>query len=807
MTTLIDSEALAERARNLGSLNGLRMIHVALQPASDPTEALLTLHFHNSNNLAAIASDPAPADVLLPIRGGQRRRGSADGGPVKATSIALGAEDDTLEVVVAPIGDYSTYTLEVVFADIDPVFAEIPFKFRPACFSGACAPTPTRPPRPAGPPQIDYLARDYASLRHALIAALQARVPGWEPTSEADLTLTLAELLAVAGDELADLQDRVMNEAYLATCRRRVSLARHGRLVDYHLQQGHQATGLLALSVDTSVSAAVDLPAGFVCWAGAARADAATEFVSARPARLHRDLNEAGLYTWSGARPGLAVGACAADLAVADAGAAANVEGLIRDGHVRELVIAALADPRTGNRGSADPRHRQRLRLLEGDAGAQAGVDPLSGESYVRVRWRREDALTRAYCFRARGDDGVTRDGLAGFWGNLVELRQGEVIVAHYHPPGTSPLPSGARTYSRAADGRARCALAEDELLLYRQLDLPTGMIESDVPPISTASALVTSGGADEAWSESITLVHARAQDPEYMVETDERGRSALLFGDGVNGRALADDAVVEVRFQVGLGPDGNVGADRISGFDGAANPSLSAIRNPFDLTDGTDKKDPAEALREIPEAFRARQLRAVTLADYADAAMAVDGVARAAARYTWAGSFRCVHLAVDPVGGGPLTATLRAAVEEALAPRRLLGEELRVLGPRMVPLKIAVTICARAEVWAADLRAALEEELSSGLTGDGRLGFFHPDNWTFGQALRTSELLGRIHAVAGVDHVASLTIARHDAATPGATDRDGEVVVAADEIILVDGDPDHRERGYIDVDVQGGRG
>ena len=104
-------------------------------------------------------------------------------------------------------------------------------------------------------------------------------------------------------------------------------------------------------------------------------------------------------------------------------------------------------------------------------------------------------------------------------------------------------------------------------------------------------------------------------------------------------------------------------------------------------------------------------------------------------------------------------------------------------------------------------LTAALEEELSSGLTGDGRLGFFHPDNWTFGQALRTSELLGRIHAVAGVDHVASLTIARHDAATPGATDRDGEVVVAADEIILVDGDPDHRERGYIDVDVQGGRG
>ncbi|MCA9660084.1 MAG: baseplate J/gp47 family protein, partial [Myxococcales bacterium] len=459
----------------------------------------------------------------------------------------------------------------------------------------------------------------------------------------------------------------------------------------------------------------------------------------------------------------------------------------------------------TGNRGSADPRHRQRLRLLPGSAGATAGVDPLSGDSYVRVRWRRDDALTRAYCFRARGDDGTTRDDLSGFWGNLVEIRQGEVVHASYHPPGTT-LP-GVRTYSRGADGSARLELADDEPLLYQQLDLPAGLIESDVAPMSTLSAMVSSGGVDEPWHEVISLVHSKGQDPDYAVETDERGRSDVIFGDGTNGRALADDAIVHLRLQTGYGPDGNLGADRLTSFDAAANPSLTALRNPFDITDGEAPKDPAEALREIPEAFRARQLRAVTLCDYAKAAMEVDGVAKAAARYTWAGSFRCVHLAVDPVGTDALTPTLRAAVEEALAPRRLLGEELRILGPRWVPLAIAVRVCARPEVWAADLRAVIEEELSAGVTSDGRLGFFHPDSWTFGQALRASELFGRIHAIPGVDQVVALTIRRHDAPTPGAVEEDGEVTLAADEIILVEGDPDQRERGYIDIDVQGGRG
>ena len=74
--------------------------------------------------------------------------------------------------------------------------------------------------------------------------------PDWEPTSEADLDQVLLDLFAAAADELSDYQDRVMNEAYVTTARKRVSIARHARLMDYHIHQGNQASTWMAFMLD-----------------------------------------------------------------------------------------------------------------------------------------------------------------------------------------------------------------------------------------------------------------------------------------------------------------------------------------------------------------------------------------------------------------------------------------------------------------------------------------------------------------------------------------------------------------------------
>ena len=80
------------------------------------------------------------------------------------------------------------------------MFSGIEFKFRPGCFNN-CPPEWDRPPRPTPEPAINYLAKDYDSFRHTLISWMSGRVPGWEPTSEADLDQTILELFSAAADE------------------------------------------------------------------------------------------------------------------------------------------------------------------------------------------------------------------------------------------------------------------------------------------------------------------------------------------------------------------------------------------------------------------------------------------------------------------------------------------------------------------------------------------------------------------------------------------------------------------------------
>src|SRR5260370_35471611 len=91
-----NQEALNERSRNLGAFNGIRLVLVRLNPAGNPTEARLTVHFFNNNeisNILAATGTPAGARVTFPITGGRRGPagplpGAGAAGGVSATSPA-----------------------------------------------------------------------------------------------------------------------------------------------------------------------------------------------------------------------------------------------------------------------------------------------------------------------------------------------------------------------------------------------------------------------------------------------------------------------------------------------------------------------------------------------------------------------------------------------------------------------------------------------------------------------------------------------------------------------------------------------
>jgi predicted phage baseplate assembly protein len=332
--------------------------------------------------------------------------------------------------------------------------------------------------------------------------------------------------------------------------------------------------------------------------------------------------------------------------------------------------------------------------------------------------------------------------------------------------------------------------------VLYR--DTPPG---GEVPPSSTiAISIVVGTTRDDTWQERVSLVHAKPDEACFAVETDELGRTAIRFGTGDHGRALPDDAHVIATWQGGDPLAGNVGAGAIAV---CAEPTVIRCWNPFDVTNARVPEPRDQIVRRAPELYRTRQLRGVTLADIVARAEEVPGVARAAARYVWTGSWTAVRLAIDPAGTDVLDDELRRRVAEYLAPIILIGDDLELRAARYVPVEVIATVCISPEAWPEHVRGELLDELSDGFTADGRRGLFHPDAWTFGQSLHASQIIGRIQAVAGVAHVTRVELRRYREPTPGAGDA---IEVAAHEIIQVRNDPDDMERGSIELQLVGGR-
>jgi hypothetical protein len=156
------------------------------------------------------------------------------------------------------------------------------------------------------------------------------------------------------------------------------------------------------------------------------------------------------------------------------------------------------------------------------------------------------------------------------------------------------------------------------------------------------------------------------------------------------------------------------------------------------------------------PQAFRVQQ-RAVTAADYAAVAERHPEVQRAAATRRWTGSWHTIFLTIDRRGGQAVDPEFEATIRSFMERFRLAGHDLEIDGPRFVPLDIALVICVAPGYFRDQVQRALLELFSSSDLPDGRRGFFHPDNFTFGQPVYLSQLVAAAMGVPGVAAVLEL--------------------------------------------------
>ncbi|MGW3510759.1 putative baseplate assembly protein [Streptomyces sp. NPDC000994] len=308
-------------------------------------------------------------------------------------------------------------------------------------------------------------------------------------------------------------------------------------------------------------------------------------------------------------------------------------------------------------------------------------------------------------------------------------------------------------------------------------------------------------------WEPRRDLLDSAPRDRHFVGEPEDDGRLALRFGDGRHGAAPTPGTRLEVRHRLGGGTAGNVGAEAINHLVVTAGEPVpvATVRNPLPATGGTEPERLEQVRQLAPLDLRRTRLRAVTADDYTALASALPGVQRAAAEIRWTGSVQEAHVAIDAYGGDTPPDGLLDSVTQALETYRRIGHDL-VIGPaRLVPLDVALHVCALPGHQHGQILADLYRVLGSGRLPGGRLGFFHPDALTFGEPVRLSRMVAAAAAVPGVESVEVTRLCRLFEQDRGERE-DGVLRLGPLEIATCDNDPDRPEQGRLAISLGGAR-
>jgi hypothetical protein len=365
--------------------------------------------------------------------------------------------DDSMDVQVDKYGDFSTYTLRLVdVKEVDPFYDHLDFTFKVDCASDLdCLPDNACPPTVLSEPEINYLAKDYATFRRLILDRLALTMPDWQERHVPDIGVTLVEVLAYVGDYLSYYQDAVATEAYLDTARRRISVRRHARLVDYRMHEGCNARAWVCL--ETEADQTLDpkniffitglngvLPAsGPVLKAEDLNGVSASRYevfepilqqsIKQQSIKLYEAHNAIHFYTWGNRECCLPKGATRATLrydwrpaaqaaASVETGSKSTTQKLASKGQTPEqtaepapdlnqrlqpgdvLIFEEVNGPKTGDPADADPTHRHAVRLIRVDYGSDEL--PAPPVDLVEIEWGQEDALPFPLCLSAITDAG-----------------------------------------------------------------------------------------------------------------------------------------------------------------------------------------------------------------------------------------------------------------------------------------------------------------------------------------------------------------------------------------------------------------
>ncbi|MBI1356587.1 MAG: hypothetical protein GC160_19775 [Acidobacteria bacterium] len=757
-----------------------------------------------------------------------------------------------LEIVVQERGTFTEYRLFVddALGRIDRVYNDVAFSFKVGCDDDLdCAePQPACEPADLVDFPVDYLARDFVSLRNALLDFAAQRYPNWQAPKEADVGVMFLEILAALGDELSYVQDRFHREAYLETATERRSLRKKARLMDYEIHDGRMASTTLELTVAPGT---ISVEGGSTVWAPIEGSDPLAFEIG--NGLKDRGVNFAVDARWN---PGnftpyafdddeacLQPGATSLYVRNDPAGPE-NPGGVVFDlaaaalwSEGRLLLLRDLA---------ADASEVERLRLVR-VVSVELVRDELFDVDLALIRWDERDALPFHLPLAELSLSGNLAPVTAGE-SRTVSFRLGPLqpgdaddVLSAVEREGPLYAEADAGLLSRrdpCDDGEAEAAERRPIYLLSLPDTDADGLAFADLNDDLRATVpemiVYPDGEEDDPWDFQRTLL---LSDPEAQVYTLEDGMwrrivgywrdgeeyvhrdyatgagYTVRFGDGEFGRLPPRDSLFHVEYRLGSGTRANLAAGAVNATSiphqtppliGPLEGLVTAVSNPFPITSGVDPETPTQIKLLTPEAYQAKTLFAVRPEDYGAQAETLDFVQRAQGSFRWTGSWLSATTAVDPAGSFQLSESQRDQVENLLCCRRQAGREVIVADPKYVNLDLRVNVCTERSAFAGQVKTRVLNALFGPTGRPGVQPFFDPDRFTFGTPLRRAALEAAILAVDGVEAVTGMEIRVH-----GVTDFvDFDSLtfeVADDELIRLENTRLAPERGSLRLSMEGG--
>jgi len=187
-------------------------------------------------------------------------------------------------------------------------------------------------------------------------------------------------------------------------------------------------------------------------------------------------------------------------------------------------------------------------------------------------------------------------------------------------------------------------------------------------------------------WTHVADFADSAPDDRHYRIVTDADETTSVLFGDGHTGAVPPAGASLEAAYRIGRGQAGNIAVGRLSRVK-RAHPLLDHVTNETPVAGGTEPSGPDEVRSQATRWIRTFD-RAVSVADLADLALTMPGIARASAR--WDPREGAVLVVATAEGDPP---NPLSAVRAFLDARRDTGVRLTLTGPTPLDLDVAVVV------------------------------------------------------------------------------------------------------------------